>query len=113
MKLELFRKYFIENSDNFDLKPEIIKMVKFSLFDLLDNKRYIPPESVFGNFDIVLCRNILIYFNTDFQERIFDKLYRSLNNNGYLILGEAEVPIENFRSKFKRVDNYCKIYQKR
>ncbi|NQT23987.1 protein-glutamate O-methyltransferase CheR [candidate division KSB1 bacterium] len=112
-KLGLLKKYFIENSDHFELKPEIKKMVKFSKFDLFDNKKYSPPGSIFGSFDIVLCRNVLIYFKPDFQKKIFDKLFRSLNRGGYLVLGEAEVPIEKYRSKFKRFDKCCKIYQKR
>ncbi|MBT3755787.1 MAG: protein-glutamate O-methyltransferase CheR [Candidatus Cloacimonetes bacterium] len=113
IKLGLLRKYFIERSDLFTLKKEIKDMVSFSFFDLLDRKRYSPPGSVFGNFDIILCRNVLIYFNNEFQERIFDKLYRSLNKGGYLILGEAEVPIQKFKSEFRRIDKCCKIYQKR
>jgi chemotaxis methyl-accepting protein methylase len=113
IKLGLLRKYFIERSDLFTLKKEIKDMVSFSFFDLLDRKRYSPPGSVFGNFDIILCRNVLIYFNNEFQERIFDKLFRSLNKGGYLILGEAEVPIQKFKSEFRRIDKCCKIYQKR
>ncbi len=113
MKLGLFRKYFIENSDKFDLNSEIKKMVKLSEFDLLDKNKCIPADSVFGNFDIVMCRNVLIYFNTDSQDIIFDKLYRSLNTGGYLILGEAEVPVENYKNKFTGIDKCCKIYQKR
>lgn len=87
---------------------EKVKNIKYSLLE----KTFVPPESIFGALDIVLCRNLLIYYNPDFQEKVFDKLYRSLKINGILILGEAEVPTKNFHSKFKRLNNYCKIYQK-
>jgi len=112
-KLEFINKYFTENKENYELNSNIREMVKFSFFDLLDEKKYTPPGSVFGNFDIVLCRNVLIYFRLEFQKRIFTKLHRALNRGGYLILGEAEVPIDEFRNEFRRVNNCCKIYQKK
>ncbi len=87
-------------------------MVQFSFYDLLDKNRFVPPDSIFGGFDIVLCRNVLIYFDLDYQKIIFNKLYRSLNKNGYLVLGEAEVPVEGFKHKFRRENKCCKIYRK-
>jgi len=113
VKLGLLKKYFAEKSDSYVLNSKIRRMVEFSFFDLLDRKKYTPPGSVFGNFDIVLCRNVLIYFNNEFQERIFNKLSRSLNKGGYLILGEAEVPIQTYKNEFRRIDKCCRIYQKR
>ena len=108
----IIQKYFSQKGEEFCLDPEIKKMVKFSLFDLLDHKSYAPPDSIFGNFDMVLCRNVLIYFDRKYQKIIFNKLYRSLKPNGYLSLGESEIPVEGFRNKFKRVNECCKIYKK-
>ena len=102
-----FKEYGIENFSKsilYDFNNE---------YDMLDKKSYVPPESIYGGFDIVLCRNVLIYFKSDFQEKIFNKLYRSLNENGILFLGEAEMPLEKFKTKFKRETKLCKIYQKR
>ena len=42
-------------------------------YDIIDPKTYVPTESIFGNFDLVLCRNLLIYFQTERQNIIFDK----------------------------------------
>lgn len=112
IKYGILREYFTEKRDQFSLVPEIKKMVQFSFYDLLDKNRLAPPDSIFGGFDVVLCRNVLIYFEADAQKIIFNKLYKSLNKNGYLILGEAEVPLEEFKYKFKRENSYCKIYRK-
>lgn len=112
LKYRLFLKYFTQGENNYVIDPRIRKMVQFSYYDLLDKKRTVPAESIFGGFDIVLCRNVLIYFNNDHQKIIFNKLYKSLNKNGYLVLGEAEVPIEGFKHKFRRENNFCKIYRK-
>ncbi len=112
VKFGLLKRYFVEKTEGYELKSVIKDMVKFSKFDLFDNKLYTPPGSIFGNFDIVLCRNVLIYIVPDFQERIFDKLYRALNKGGYLILGEAEVPLEKYKNKFRIINRNCKMYQK-
>jgi len=112
-RLGLVRKYFNQEEEHYTISEDIKAMVNFSTYDLLDKKSFVPPESVFGDFDVVLCRNVLIYFNQEYQSRIFHKLYKSLNKNGYLILGESEVPIGEYSNRFKRVSRYCKIFQKR
>jgi len=95
------------------LIPGIKKRVTFSAYDMLDKKHSVPPESVFGNFDRVLCRNLLIYFNIEYQDIIFEKLNRSLANHGYLILGEAEAPTMTYRRHFSRGFDFSPIYRKR
>lgn len=104
--------YFKQIDDKFKIDPDIQKKVQFSFYDLLDKKRMVPPESIYGGFDIVLCRNVLIYFELEHQKQIFEKLYRSLNLNGFLVLGEAEIPLEEFKKKFKRENIVCKVYRK-
>ena len=112
VKLGLLRKYFSVEKNIYRIDEKIKEKVSFSFFDLLHKRSFSPAESIFGGFDIVLCRNVLIYFNFEFQEIIFEKLYRSLNSGGYLILGESETPVEKYKSKFKKVNNCCKIYRK-
>ena len=112
IKYGLLEKYFTYQEGQFIMDRKIREKVQFSFYDLLDQKRLVPPESIFGGFDIVLCRNVLIYFNMEYQDIIFKKLYSSLNTGGYLILGEAEMPTDKFKNKFKRVNKLCKIYKK-
>jgi chemotaxis methyl-accepting protein methylase len=112
IKHRLLTKYFTSEGACFRLIPDIKKQVSFSLYDMLNKKHSVPPESVFGNFDLVLCRNLLIYFNIDYQETIFAKLYHSLANHGMLILGEAEAPTMTYRRHFHRVIDFSPIYRK-
>lgn len=112
IKIGILEKYFTQKDEQFKISAAIRKLVQFSFHDILDKNSFVPPDSIFGGFDIVLCRNVLIYFNLDYQKIIFDRLCRSLNKNGYLILGEAEVPIEDFKHKFRRENKCCKIYRK-
>ncbi|NOZ75107.1 MAG: protein-glutamate O-methyltransferase CheR [FCB group bacterium] len=104
--------YFETGQDGYRLNPEIRNMVYFSHFDLLSAKHTAPPESVFGDFDVVFCRNVLIYFSADFQKMIFDKIYRTLKKHGILVLGEAETIPEKFNGRFRKITAYCKMYRK-
>ena len=112
VKFALVNKYFTQKEDHFIISPEIKAIVRFSFFDMLDKKHNVPPESIFGDFDIVFCRNVLIYFNMEYQKIIFNKLYKSMKKDSYLILGESEVPVVAFKNKFKRESNIAKIYRK-
>ncbi len=113
VKLGLLGKYFSVEKNIYRINEQIKEKVSFSFFDLLHKRSFSPAESIFGGFDIVLCRNVLIYFNFDFQKIIFKKLYRSLNSGGCLILGESETAVEKYKSKFNKVNNCCKIYRKK
>ncbi len=104
--------YFDTQPGGYQLKPEIRAMVSFSHFDLLSTSHFSPPESIFGDFDIIFCRNVLIYFNADFQEVIFEKLHRSLRKNGLLVLGEAEILPVKYEGSFGKRTACCKIYRK-
>ncbi len=65
-----------------------------------------------SHMDIILCRNLLIYFEKDLQEKVFEKLYYSLNKGGFLILGKSEVVPPLFRERFREIARKEKIYQK-
>ena len=113
IKYRLLARYFTPAGDCFRLVPEIRDQVNFSLYDMLDKKHMVPPESIFGNFDLVLCRNLLIYFNTDYQDTLFAKLHHALAPNGILILGEAEAPTLKYQRYFNRITDFGPIYRKK
>lgn len=112
VKTKYLRKYFNRKGEKYYLNSEIKSYVQFSKYNLLDTNSYAPSESIFGGFDIVLCRNVLIYFQEEAQNRIFQKFQKSLRSNGILFLGEAEMPTLEYKSKFIQVNDCCKIYRK-
>jgi len=112
VKYGLLKKYFIPAGKEFMIIPEIKRQVTFSFYDILDKKHTVPPDSIFGNFDLVLCRNLLIYFNTEYQETILAKLLYALTPKGYLILGKTEsLPIKS-QQYFNRIVDFRPIYRK-
>lgn len=85
----LLVKYFERRPDrNWALKPEIRNMVKFRQQNLLTSFSHL------GLFDVVLCRNVLIYFDVARKRDILDRIARLLPSDGYLMLGGAETVIK-------------------
>jgi chemotaxis methyl-accepting protein methylase len=112
VKMGILSQYFKQEGDSYKVTGEVKKGVNFSIYDLLDPANYAPPESVFGNFDLILCRNVLIYFNPEYQKIIFSKMIRSLSKGGFLVLGEAESISPDYTGAFKEVNRFAKVFQK-
>lgn len=70
-------------------------------------------DGIFNEFQFIMCRNVLIYFETELQEKVIDMFYHSLCPFGFLCLGDKEsIRPERFSKKFKVVDRELKIYQR-
>ncbi|MBU0698429.1 MAG: hypothetical protein KKE59_03240, partial [Proteobacteria bacterium] len=70
-------------------------------------------DAVFGEMNLILCRNVLIYFNRNLRNRVFGLFYDSLCNGGFLCLGSQEsVEFSKFSDHFESVANQEKIYRK-
>jgi chemotaxis methyl-accepting protein methylase len=110
--MDLVEKYFTSSGGKFKVTDQIRRMVSFSWDDLTTKNRIAPKDSVFGGFDLVTCRNVFIYYDTEVQMRVLDKINSSLNPGGYLILGDSEG--FNFGEGFdcKTVSSTLKIWQK-
>ena len=70
-------------------------------------------DTVFNEFQLISCRNVFIYFETQLQEKILDLFYRSLCPHGFLCLGSKEtIRSDVFKKKFKAINQKENIYQK-
>ena len=69
-------------------------------------------DSSFNEFDIIVCSNVLIYFEEALQKKVIALFYESLKFGGYLILGEKELLHSDFSSKFERYNQQTQIYKK-
>ena len=106
-----FEKWFIQSGNSCSVIPELKKHIKFSVFDLL-SKQSSPPDSIYGDFDLVLCANILFYYKPAVQKIIIDKISDSLAEDGLLICGETERDILK-TGKFKEVYPKSAIFIKK
>jgi len=96
----------------YKIKPELKTKLEFSVFDLFDERYSCPPSSIFGNFDIIFCSNLLFYYKPKFQKYILDKISKSLNYDGYIIVGEVERSLL-LQHNFKEIYPNSAIFQKK
>ncbi len=81
------KRFFIDQGDGGQkVRPEITSRCKFSELNLLKN------YSILGKFDIIFCRNVLIYFSAEIKTDILTRMAKLLNPGGYLFLGGSESP---------------------
>ncbi len=82
---------WFDKADNiYTVKPELKKSVDFSVFDLFNEQLNSPPVSIYGDFDIIFCANLLFYYQDKYREFIIKKISKCLCAGGVLITGEAE-----------------------
>ena len=80
-------KYFDQGEAAWQPKPELRRMVHFRQHNLLD------PPPVEGPFDLILCRNVLLYFDPEVRDRVFKRLDEALAPDGLLMLGAGETVV--------------------
>lgn len=81
-------KYFTKVGLEWQIKDELRSMVKFERFDLR-----LPPTAL-GSFDVIFCRNVLIYFDVPTKKKILGHLRSVLREDGCLLLGGAEAILD-------------------
>jgi chemotaxis protein methyltransferase CheR len=70
-------------------------------------------DSSFNEFHVIFCRNVLIYFNNDLQERVYQLIHNSLSEDGFLILGQNEsISFSENHASYVQVHPAIKLYQK-
>lgn len=84
LPVQMLVKYFDQSAQSWRLKPQVRNMVKFRRCNLLE------PFSDLGNFDVIFCRNVLIYFDTPTKRNVLGRLADQLAGDGFLFLGGAE-----------------------
>ena len=98
-------KYFTKNDNNYKIIPEIREKISFAKHNILEDTPLI-------NVDLIVCRNLLIYFTTPIQQKVLKKINYALKTDALLFLGKSESIPENFDGDFKVIDLKSKIFQK-
>ncbi|MEO7084283.1 MAG: protein-glutamate O-methyltransferase CheR [Gemmatimonadaceae bacterium] len=102
---DLRARYFTPTAP-FTAIPSVRSIVRFERRDMLSDG---PPP---GQHDMIVCRNVLIYFDRDTQERLFETFYQALAPGGFLVLGKVETLIGDVRSKFVPIDARERIFRR-
>ncbi|AOV16658.1 chemotaxis protein [Acidihalobacter aeolianus] len=81
---DMRQRYFVNKGDRWEVIPKVKNRVSFREYNLMQS--FAP----LGKFDVIFCRNVLIYFSATAKEDILRRLAQALNPGGYLFLGSAE-----------------------
>ena len=96
---------YFDFDGQYNLKPEVKQMVRFCPYDL-------TSRHWSNRFDLIVCRNVLIYFSLSLQEELLHTFYSCLNKGGYLVLGKTETLLGESRMMFNPINIRECIYQK-
>ena len=104
LPIQMLLKYFTQKGDLWQINPELRSMVQWRKLNLLEN------FSSLGSFDIVYCRNVLIYFDQPTKVDVLQRIAKQLPSDGYLVLGAAETVV-GLTDAFRPVQDLRGLYQ--
>jgi two-component system CheB/CheR fusion protein len=102
---ELRRKYFEVNGAQFVLRSDLRRRVIFGRHD-------ITRDAPISRLDLLVCRNTLMYFNTEAQSKIIDRFHFALRQDGYLFLGKAEMLLSD-GDRFEVANMRQRVFRRR
>jgi chemotaxis methyl-accepting protein methylase len=103
---ELRRNYFPTVAGLHTMIPAVRQLVSFECNDLLGHQ---PP---FESIDLILCRNVIIYFEREAQDALFAEFHKRLSPGGFLVLGKVETLLGEARGLFTPVNARERVFQK-
>lgn len=99
----MVKTYFEQEDDKYIIKDHIKNMVNFKILNLLEDNY---PTGC----DLILCRNVMIYFTEDTKEKLYKKFYDALSDRGVFFVGSTEQIIMPYKYGFSNLKNF--FYQK-
>lgn len=105
LPIQMLMKYFEQDGDKWKLKPVIKNKITFKYFNLLDSM------TLLGRFDVVFCRNVLIYFDKETKGKVLDNIAVQMPEDGFLFLGGAETVL-GITGSFKPIDGLRGVYER-
>ena len=101
---DLLNKYFIRENSFYKVQRNIRQMVTFGLLDL-------ASDAPISHVDMIICRNVLIYFKVDLQNRVVTKFHYAINKNGYIFFGKSESMLVG-SNLFEPINKKWRIFEK-
>lgn len=103
LPIQMLMKYFTQADEKWRINDDIRKLIQFENFNLLGDMAKL------GRFDIIFCRNVLIYFDEKTKGMVLEKMAKQLPNDGFLFLGGAETVL-GITEAFRPVPNQRGLY---
>ncbi|MBN1801074.1 MAG: protein-glutamate O-methyltransferase CheR [Candidatus Lokiarchaeota archaeon] len=107
---DIYRPFFKSKSTAYGLQYKISKKIKEKVIFIEEDLT--SKHAINHKYDVIFCRNILIYLNKYFQQKVFQNLANHLIQGGILVLGKTEMIMKSGGSQFKLIDPKNHIYMK-
>lgn len=107
LPIQMLVKYFVQNGETWQISPDIKAMVQYRPLNLLHD------FSQLGTFDVIFCRNVLIYFDQPTKIGVLERCARMLEPDGFLVLGAAETVVgltDAFKPSSERRGLYSPVH---
>ncbi len=112
LRLKHIRSFFTQEDQAYRIVPALRSRVDFSVYDLLDEHTASPPPSIYRDFDLVICSNLLFYYGENTRRRILKKVWGSVSAGGNLVTGEAEKSIVKSSLGIRAIQPAFAIFRK-
>jgi chemotaxis protein methyltransferase CheR len=104
LPIQMLMKYFKQSGETWQVNPELRAMIQHRQLNLLQDFSHL------GTFDVIFCRNVLIYFDQETKINIFNRLARQIEPDGFMVLGAAETVV-GLTDTFKPVADRRGLYK--
>lgn len=101
----LIEQFFTKEMNCYRVKDFVRRIIHFEQFDLMKTTTH-------QSLDLILCRNVMIYFSKEGQQHIHMGFYNALRDDGYFITGKSEILSGEPSKRFVAIDNQTRVYQK-
>ena len=101
---EIVEKYFVENGRGYGFRPDLRRSVIFGRNELVE-------DAPISRIDLLICRNVLMYFTVEAQTRILSQLNFALRDRGFLFLGKSEMLVRH-SEYFTPIDVKWRVFQR-
>lgn len=102
---KLLEKYFHQDGDRYVFRQDLRRSIRFYHHNLIQ-------DAPMPKIDLLVCRNVLIYFNIETQVRVLARFFFSLKESGFLFLGHTEMLPEEITALFSSVNLQHRVYSK-
>jgi len=106
------QRYFTLNEGEYEVSTQLKDHIHFNYHNLLDPSKYSPENSVFASFDIILCMNVLYYYQENIQDKMINKIIHALNSGGYFFTSDTEKYLVRTDQYVEKVRFHAPIFHK-
>ncbi|AKB20261.1 MULTISPECIES: protein-glutamate O-methyltransferase CheR [unclassified Methanosarcina] len=99
------KSYFVKKGETYQVSEQLKSMIRFKRHDMIS-------ESSTNRFDLIICRNAMIYFKKEIQEQLQLNFYHALNRGGFFVIGKAETLLGTASNRFKPYNARERLYIK-